>query len=66
MNERTGYAARMEKLRNTYKILGEESEGYRPFGKPRGKRERIILKELALKKKYLGWIQLAHARVRWR
>ena len=38
------YVARMEQPRNAYRVLVGKPEGKRPFGRPRGKWEDIILR----------------------
>jgi hypothetical protein len=57
----------MGEMRNSYNILGEKSEGKRPFGRPRRKWEdniRVDLREMGLKN--VGWVHMSQDRDQWR
>jgi hypothetical protein len=62
-----GHVARMGKERKVYKVLVGKSEGKRPLGRPRRRREdgiRLDLREIGLWR--VDWIRLAQYRDRWR
>jgi len=62
-----GHVARMEERRVVYRVLAGRSEGKRPLGRPRYRREDNVemnLREIGIDG--ANWIQLAQDRVRWR
>jgi hypothetical protein len=57
----------MGEIRNSYKILVRKSEGKKPLGKPRSRREdniRIELGEIGWRD--FDWIHVTQDRVQWR
>jgi hypothetical protein len=62
-----GYVARMGERRDVYGVLVERSEGKRPLGRPRRKREDNIKMDLGeIGIDGANWIRLAQDRVQWR
>jgi hypothetical protein len=62
-----GHIARMEKIRNEYKMLVGKPKGKRPFGRPRHRWEDNIRMDLIeINLEGVDWIHLVQDTDRWR
>jgi hypothetical protein len=62
-----GHVAYMGEMGNAYKILIREPEGKRPLGRPRGRWEDNIRKDLReIRWESVDWIHMAQDTDQWR
>jgi hypothetical protein len=61
-----GHVTRMGEKRRVYRVLVGKSEGKRPFGRPRRRRDGIRMNLREIGWGSVEWIQLAQDRDRWR